>query len=132
MYPLNNSQINKLSEKCDTKMTEKTNESSSYSNDDIVKNYIQKIINLTNTNCFIWKQPDSFNKVYECKYLDHVLKFEHYVESCCHLIVDNVRYDEYNSKCNSILHSLSESIVKQINITNKERFIEKLSFLDKI
>lgn len=53
MYTLNDSQINELFEKCDTKMTEKINESSSYPNDDIVKNYIQKIINLTNTNCFI-------------------------------------------------------------------------------
>lgn len=92
MYPLNDLQINKLSEKCDTKMAEKTN-------DDIVKNYIQKIINLTNVNCFIWKQPDSFNKVYECKYQGHTLKFEHFVEPCCHLTVDNVKYDEYNSKC---------------------------------
>lgn len=124
--------LNKSSKEHDIETTEKTNELTSCSDDPIFKNYIQKIINLTNTNCFIWKQPDFFNKVYECKYLDHVLKFEHYVESWCHLIVDNVRYNEYDSKCNSILHSLSESIVKQINITNKERFIEKLSFLDKI
>lgn len=125
MYTLNDSQTNELFEKCGIKITEKTN-------DNIVKNYIQKIINLTDNNYFIWIQPNPYHKVYQCNHLNHILKFECYAKYSYCLIADDIRYDNTTNGNEILLQSLFLSITEQINDVNNKKFIEKLSFLDKI
>ena len=96
-------------------------------NTNLIENYIQKIIDLTDSNCLVWEQnKEHCCKIYEGEWCNHVLKFSQFINSICHLTIDDVEYSKKDDKYDSILHSLGKSIEKQINTINEKRFVEQL------
>ena len=89
-------------------------------NTNLIESYIQKIIDLTDSNCLVWEQDNSYcGKIYRCKWCGRILTFSQFVDSICHLTINDVEYSKEDDKCDSILHSLGKSIEKQINNINE-------------
>ena len=62
-------------------------------NTNLIESYIQKIIDLTDSNCLVWEQnKEHCCKIYECEWCNHVLKFSQFVDSICHLTINDVEY----------------------------------------
>ncbi len=102
-------------------------------NTNLIENYIQKIIDLTDSNCLVWEQDNSYcGKIYRCKWCGRILTFSQFVDSICNLTINDVEYSKQDNECDSILHSLGKSIKKQINTINEKRFVEQLQFLNEI
>lgn len=102
-------------------------------NTNLIENYIQKIIDLTDSNCLVWEPDISYcGKIYRCKWCGRILTFSQFVDSICNLTINDVEYSKQDNECDSILHSLGKSIKKQINDINEKRFVEQLQFLNEI